>query len=231
MKYPIDVLPEAIVFDMDGTLVDSERLQLQCFMETTGKYGFDAREELYLQCIGATGAVARTILVDAYGAEFPLAEVLADWRVRYEELLASNALQLKAGARLMLEMATNHGIPCALATQTRRPLTEKKLRLTGVLDYFDTLVTGDEVRRGKPDPEHYLVAAERLGLAPAACWALEDSENGVRSALSAGCRVYQIPDLVPVSESVSHLGQTVLSSLVEVVAILERAINATTGSR
>ena len=106
----------------------------------------------------------------------------------------------------------------------------KKLRLTGVLDYFDTLVTGDEVRRGKPDPEHYVVAAARLGVAPETCWALEDSENGVRSALSAGCRVYQIPDLVPVSASVSHLGQTVLSSLVDVVEILERAIKAATGS-
>ena len=71
MNYPIDVLPQAIVFDMDGTLVDSERLQLQCFMETTGKYGFDAREELYLQCIGATGAVARTILCLLYTSPSP----------------------------------------------------------------------------------------------------------------------------------------------------------------
>ena len=80
MKQPIAALPQAIIFDMDGTLIESERLQLQCFMETTKKYGFEAREELYLQCIGATGAVARNILVDAYGPEFPLKEVLSDWR-------------------------------------------------------------------------------------------------------------------------------------------------------
>ena len=180
MKQPIAALPQAIIFDLEGTLIDSERLQLLCFMETTRKYGFEAREELYPKCIGATGAVARNILVDAYGPEFPLKEVLSDWRERYEELLASGALQLKEGARLMLETATSQGIPCALATQTRRVLTEKKLQLTGVLDYFDALVTGDDVQRGKPDPEHYMVADAKLGAEPEACWELEDSENGVR---------------------------------------------------
>tara|TARA_B100000586_G_scaffold35608_1_gene22886 strand:+ start:1155 stop:1853 length:699 start_codon:yes stop_codon:yes gene_type:complete len=231
VKQPIYVLPQAIVFDMDGTLIDSERLQLQCFMEMTEKYGYEARDEIYLQCIGATGAVARNILVDAYGPQFPLQEVLTDWRERYEELLASGALQLKEGARLMLETATSQGIPCALATQTRRVLTEKKLQLTGVLDYFDALVTGDDVQRGKPDPEHYIVAAAKLGAEPEACWALEDSENGVRSALSAGCVVYQIPDLVPVSATYTNLGQTILNSLVEVAEILEIAIAATIVSR
>jgi len=223
--------PKAIVFDMDGTLIDSERLQLQCFMETTRKYGFEAREELYLQCIGATGAVARNILVDAYGPQFPLQEVLSDWRERYEELLASGELRLKEGARPLLEIAAAHGVPCALATQTRRVLTERKLRLTGVFHYFDALVTGDDVRTGKPDPEHYVVAAAKLAVSPAACWALEDSENGVRSAIGAGCEVYQIPDLVPVSESVTHLGQTILNSLDEVAEILDAAIAAAKGDR
>jgi len=175
--------------------------------------------------------VARNILVDAYGPEFPLKEVLSDWRERYEELLASGALQLKEGARRLLEQVTAQGLPCALATQTRRALTEKKLRLTGVFDYFDALVTGDEVRMGKPDPEHYVVAAAKLMKLPTACWALEDSENGVRSALGAGCEVYQIPDLVPVSETVAHLGQTILNSLDEVAEILDGAIAAAKGDR
>ncbi len=222
-------VPKAIVFDMDGTLIDSERLQLQCFMETTRKYGFEAREELYLQCIGATGAVARNILVDAYGPQFPLQEVLSDWRERYDELLASGELRLKEGARPLLETATTHGIPCALATQTRRVLAERKLRLTGVLNYFEALVTGDDVRRGKPDPEHYMIAVAKLGVIPRECWALEDSENGVRSALGAGCVVFQIPDLAPVSAPLTTLGQTILNSLVDVADILENAVARTMG--
>ena len=166
MNQPTFAVPKAIVFDMDGTLIDSERLQLQCFMEVTRQYGYEARKELYLQCIGATGAMARKILAEAYGPQFPLENILTDWRERYDELLASGELRLKEGARPLLETATTHGIPCALATQTRRVLAERKLRLTGVLNYFEALVTGDDVRRGKPDPEHYMIAVAKLGVIP-----------------------------------------------------------------
>ena len=209
---------------MDGTLIDSERLQLQCFMEVTRNYGYEAREHLYLQCIGATGTTTRRILTEAYGPKFPLQKILNDWRRRYEGLLAAGELQLKEGARSLLELASAHGLRCALATQTDRALTERKLRLTGVLRYFDALVTGDDVASGKPDPEHYLIAAAKLDATPAECWALEDSENGVQSAIGAGCVVFHIPDLVPVSRRLGTLGQTVLNSLSEVVEILETAI-------
>ena len=229
VNQPTYAVPKAIVFDMDGTLIDSERLQLQCFMEVTRKYGYEARKELYLQCIGATGATARKILAEAYGPQFPLQKVLTDWRERYDELLASGELRLKEGARPLLEMVTALGLPCALATQTRRVLTERKLRLTGVHNYFDALVTGDDVRIGKPDPEHYLIAVAKLGVTPRECWALEDSENGVRSALGAGCGVFQIPDLVPVSVPLTTLGQTILNSLAEVADILEKAVATTIG--
>ena len=118
-------------------------------------------------------------------------------------------------------------MPCALATSTQGPLAETKLTLAGLHEYFVARVTGDLVRRGKPHPEPYLAAAARLGLEAHECWALEDSENGVRSAMAAGCQTIQVPDLVAPSETVRALGHDIVESLLDVLSRLEKANRAT----
>ena len=124
------------------------------------------------------------------------------------------------GAVALLDHLRDLSIPMALATSTRRPTTELKLVGAGLDSYFCPMICGEETPRGKPHPDPYLAAADVLHLAPAQCWALEDSENGVRAALSAGCVVFQIPDLVAPSAEMRALGHVIKTSLLDVLALL-----------
>ena len=129
---------------------------------------------------------------------------------------------MKTGARELLRFIERRGIPAALVTSTRRSTAEEKLERNQLLDHFQFLVCGGEAPRGKPEPDPYLFAASGLAINPAACWALEDSANGVRAAHSAGCTVYQVPDLVPPSPEIRELGHRIVDSLHDVLAALER---------
>jgi HAD superfamily hydrolase (TIGR01509 family) len=214
-------VPAGLVFDMDGLLLDSERLALEAFVAACRRCGVEPDVAHYLPCIGTTHASTLAILRQGYGAEFPLDDVVVEWSRIYGARVHDEPVPLKPGARDALECVTAAGIPVAVATSTARATAEHKLGLAGLSAYVLHVVGGDEVARGKPDPAPYLEAARRLGRPPQRCWAVEDSDNGVRSAHAAGLQVIQVPDLVPPGSEVRRLGHPILGSLRDFVELFQ----------
>lgn len=213
--------PQAVVFDMDGLLLDSERLCMEIFSEVVTEHGFTFDREVYARCIGTTRTGTRAVLRAGFGDDFPLDAIEHAWMERYESKVLSAPVPVKAGARELLEALADRGVPCGLATSTRRELAVRKLELADLARYFAVRVTGDEVRSGKPDPEPYLLALSRLGAQGPGSWALEDSDNGVRAAHAAGLHVLQVPDLTPPAAAVRALGHRIVDSLHAVRALLD----------
>jgi HAD superfamily hydrolase (TIGR01509 family) len=210
MKY------DAVIFDMDGLLLDTERLALLAFTEACAVLKVNVDKTVYMQCIGTTEARTRNILTNALGDAFPYDELARLWSERYKTEAIEKPVALKEGARELLERIHAESLPMALATSTDYDKAVVKLKNTELFEFFDIVVTGDQVKEGKPHPETYIKAAEGLGQAPKNCLAVEDSDNGVRSAYAAGMAVIQIPDLVEPAADVRSLRHLILRSLRDV---------------
>ncbi len=211
---------------MDGLLLDSERLAMAAFERAIVAHGFPFEREAYLRCVGTRDEGTRQILIEHYGPELPYDAIVATWSERYHGHVMHRPVDRRPGAEEILELAAAARLPMALATSTRRAITVRKLELAGLDRYFRFVICGDQVRSGKPDPEPYQRAAAGLGLAPSACWAFEDSTNGVRSARGAGVPVIQIPDLVAPE---AELANAVLPSLRDAAALLAAALARSRG--
>jgi len=207
---------EAIVFDMDGLLLDSERIVLDAFLLVCEHFELGDRTELLKQCIGTNRDYTRARMTESFGSGVDFNEFQNMWTLKHEEIVGDDAMPLMDGARELLDLIQQLDIPRAVATSTRSAQALDRLEKADLLHYFEFVVGGDQVTNSKPDPEIYLAATQKLGCNPTSCLAFEDSENGVRAALGAGLRVIQVPDLVAPSANVRALGHTILASLRDV---------------
>lgn len=214
--------PDAALFDMDGLLLDSERLSMQSFFETSRRHGLDEQPELFHRVIGSNEQALVAILREALGDRLDVAAFRSDWLSLYHDVVHQEPVPLMAGVVELLDWLKEQGIKRAVATSSATSLAHSKLSRSGILDYFDVLIGGDQVQQSKPDPEIYIKASQALGVAPATSIGLEDSSNGVRSAVAAGLYVIQVPDLVPPSAELLELGHEVCSDLHEVLALLKQ---------
>lgn len=206
---------------MDGLLLDTERLCMEAFFEACRQHDVAPRREVYLKCIGTRGEMTRQILAEGHGDDFPIDAVTETWWALYGDHVLHRPVDRKPGAVELLEHLRAARVPLALATSSRTATAARKLALSGLDEFFEHVVGGDQVTNGKPHPEPYLTAASRLGVDTANCWAVEDSEHGVRAALAAGCFVVQVPDLVAPSEALLELGHEVVEHLGEVITLME----------
>jgi HAD superfamily hydrolase (TIGR01509 family) len=203
---------KAVIFDMDGTLLDTESVFRTIVYEVCTELGFEMTEAVHLSMVGGSHERTNQLLVEAYGVTFPYA--LFDERCRVIMRERSHAgVPVKLGAREFVSELHERGVPLAVATSSRNPHAQHHLGAVGLLDLFDTVVTRDDVRNPKPHPEPYLLAAERLGVDPLQCLAIEDSFAGVRAAHAAGMQTIMVPDLVHPSEEIRALGIGVMESL------------------
>ncbi|MGA8808790.1 MAG: HAD family phosphatase [Thermoanaerobaculia bacterium] len=210
--------PHAVIFDMDGLLLDSEPLYRVTWQTAAADLGFPIDDVLYERFVGRGNSEAEQILREHFGDALPLDAFHKRWRRDWDERLAASPLARKPGAVELLDVLERRGIPKALATSSPRLLA---LRCLGDLaSRFAALAFGDEVSHSKPAPDLFLLAANRLGIEPANCLVLEDSEAGVRAARAAGMDVIMVPDLVPPSEEVASMATRVCETLDEVVANL-----------
>jgi HAD superfamily hydrolase (TIGR01509 family) len=216
--------PAAVIFDMDGLMLDSERAIIGCLAEAARELGHDLPEVLWLSMVGHSEAVCRHLLDEAVG-EAQRERVLQRSHVLYDAVVAAGVPH-RPGILALLDFLQVRGIPRAVATSTRRPLALKKLEASGLLPRFDAVCTSSDVEHPKPAPDVYLLAARSLGVDPMQCLVLEDSPTSVRAALAAGMYPIQIPDLLEPVDSVRALGHVILRSLDEARAVLERRLAA-----
>ena len=216
-----DLPPAAVIFDMDGLLLDSETLSMEALIHAGRELGADMPETFCRSMIGLALDRCRIMIVDRCGPGFPLDRYVALHAERLDAFVAAGRLVLKRGALELLDALDRLRLPRAIATSSGRPRTMHHLGLVGIAQRFDAIVTRDEVRHGKPHPEPFLTAAALLGVPPADCLALEDSHNGVRAAHAAGMRVVMVPDLLAPNDDMREKAHRIEASLHDVAGFLE----------
>ncbi|MFC2021066.1 HAD family hydrolase [Chloroflexota bacterium] len=211
---------QAVIFDMDGLLIDSERIALSTFVEACRENKFEPDINVYNKCIGTTSYKTKEILLNGYGNEFPFETISELWEKKYHDEVLNKPVPLKTGVLSLLQHLEKEGVKKAVVTSTDQELALRKLTNAQIVPFFDFVLGGDQILHGKPNPEIYLTACRKLGEEPTNCLAFEDSDNGVLAAYEAGLTVIQVPDLVEPSEKVKALGHKIVKSLDEVTSIL-----------
>jgi len=190
----------AVLLDMDGTLLDTERVYFDSLVTALHAFGYtDDVESLCHAMVGLPGPECEAMLYTRYGDSFPLAEVNKAFITRRDEMFEAT-LPLKSGAVELLDALADSRCPMAIVTSSSRRTADAHLTLAGIRDRFDTILTRDNVTRGKPSPDLYLLAASTLGVHPEFCVAVEDSNHGVTAAHAAGTITIMVPDMVPPTE-------------------------------
>ncbi len=218
-------LPDAVIFDMDGLMLDSERAITACFAQAAIELGEQIPADYWLGMVGKGDAACQRILGERIGQARTTA-LIERCRTLYEEVVAAG-LPHRPGIIPLLEWLAAQGLPRAVATSTRRPLALRKLEMADLLWRFDAVCTSSDVLHPKPAPDIYLLAASTLGIEPARCLVLEDSPTGVRAALAAGMSVIQVPDLLVPDADVRALGHRIVDSLATAQQLLAASLAAT----
>lgn len=211
-----------VVFDMDGVIFDTEALCRQAWQMAGKEEGISTEEidRLLKLCIGSNQQHMTEVLKKELGADFPVQRFLLETKEQVQTL-ADSHLPLKKGAREILEWLRTQQATVGLASSTERRIIEKYLRISGLTDYFQAIVGGDQVTHSKPHGEIYQKACTALGVDPAQTYGVEDSYNGVRSASNAGLRTIMVPDLLPPTEEMRRLACTVETDLLAVKAYIQ----------
>ena len=212
-------MPKAVVFDMDGVLIDTETLYRDSFLAASQDGGHDLPVELYQRVCGSPWDVISGTLIAEHGADFPM-DAFRDAWLRHLAVSMAGGVELKAGVVKMLDLLDDLKLPRAIATSSRHESVNRHLGPHNLLARFDHIVAREDYTQPKPSPMPYLTAAQRLGVDPAECLALEDSYHGVQSASSAGMMTVMVPDVAPATERMRETCVAICSGLSEVAALL-----------
>jgi HAD superfamily hydrolase (TIGR01509 family) len=208
-----------ILFDMDGLLIDSERLSYESFCSTASTYDVSVTMEDYRQMIGLNHVTGLGILADILPDSIDPAVFKDDWLLAYRALFKDD-VPLKDGAYPLLAHLHEIDMPVAVATSSSGSRARTTLEKVGLWQFIQHLTGGDEVANGKPAPDVYLDAATKLGINPQDCVAFEDSENGTNAAIAAGIRVIQVPDLAPAMRPANPPHHQIASNLLAGAALI-----------
>ncbi|CAN5358635.1 HAD family phosphatase [soil metagenome] len=190
---------EAVIFDMDGTLIDSESVHIAGMQDAARTLGLALPLDLCHAMVGVPSHECNVMLQEHYGLGFDLAVFRGHFSKSVQRQM-SERVPMKPGAVELLDVLRDRGLPLAIATSAGRATAERNLGRAGLLDRFVTLATRDDVEHPKPAPDLYLEAARRLGVAPERCVAFEDSSIGIIAAHAAGMRAVMVLDILPPTE-------------------------------
>ena len=218
MSFPRVV--QAVVFDMDGLLLDTETVYRAAMVEAGGAFGIPMTGEIYASMVGKTSPESAVMLTQLFGADFPVQDYFA--RVWTDvELLLEAEVRLKAGVMEILDHLDALGMPRAIATSNSHQSVNRYLGRFDLVRRFHTVVANTDVERHKPHPDPYLEAARRLNVHPSMCVALEDSHPGVRAAHAAGMMTVMVPDILDPNEEMHDKCIHVAESLHKVLELLK----------
>ena len=208
---------QAVVFDMDGVIFDTERLVIEFWKEVAKKHNIPNVEHTCIQCLGTNRVRTREIFLENYGADFPFDPYRAEVTELFNTHYKGVPLPTKPGVRELLSYLQEQDIKVGLASSTAQHLVRDEIGTAGLLPYFQTLVGGDMVEHSKPAPDIFLKACEILNADPTKSIAIEDSFNGIRSAHCAGMTPIMVPDQVQPTDEIRALAFHVMPSLLDVL--------------
>lgn len=213
----------AVIFDMDGLLLDTEKLLVRFWVQAANEAGYPMTREHALSLRSLHRSFAVPYLREQFGESFDYKSVRTRRMELMSEYLSREPLELKSGAKELLSYLNEAGIPAAVCTATDYERAENYLSRADIFGYFDKIVCATMVERGKPAPDVYLYAVRELGLSPVECMALEDSPNGIRSAAAAGCVTVMVPDLTQPDEELCGMISAKADSLRDVIEIINNS--------
>ncbi|MCC7009003.1 MAG: HAD family phosphatase [Acidobacteria bacterium] len=222
-------MPEAVILDMDGLMLDTEAISRRVWREAAQDLGLVWTDEIAARLVGRPEAATRVLLEEHFNDG--VAALLAHAQSRYRQALETEGVPKKAGLDDLLAWLRLHDVPRAVATSTARALAEYKLARAGIRGAFDVVVCGDEIACGKPAPDIFLHAAVRLGVEPGHCVVLEDSGPGIAAAAAAGMVPVLVPDSAEPAPETSALAAHVVGSLHEAARLLEQILRVPSLSR
>mgnify|MGYP000871338714 FL=1 len=208
---------QAVVFDLDGVIFDTERLVIEFWKEVAKKHNIPNVEHTCIQCLGTNRVRTREIFLENYGADFPFDPYRAEVTELFNTHYKGVPLPTKPGVRELLSYLQEQDIKVGLASSTAQHLVRDEIGTAGLLPYFQTLVCGDMVEHSKPAPDIFLKACEILNADPTKSIAIEDSFNGIRSAHCAGMTPIMVPDQVQPTDEIRALAFHVMPSLLDVL--------------
>lgn len=214
-------MTKAVVFDMDGVIFDTERAVIEAWQEVIGDYGIQDIVPYCMDCLGATAVRCKELFFERFGDGLPYDEMRVRRKQIIRERFAKNEIDIKPGVEEMLKTLKEKGIKVALASSTNGDEVRAELAITGLIEYFDEIVTGDMVSNSKPAPDIFLKACEKLGVTPEESIGIEDSFNGIRSCHAAGLYTIMIPDLKQPDEEIRALADVVLPDMFEAMKLIE----------
>ena len=208
-----------IIFDKDGTLLDTEPIFKRAWVEVGEQWGLEGIEEMYPSIMGNNGE----FIVQKLYAAYPDRDCQAYYNERMDRVttLMEGEIPLMAGCREILDFARKNGISVAVATSSTRERAEKNLKKLDLWDYFDAVVTGDMVKKSKPEPDIFLEAASRIGARKDECIVCEDSYNGLLAAKASGMRPIFIPDMLMPNEETDKLAYKTCRDLFELMELIQ----------
>ncbi len=215
---------QGIIFDMDGTLLDTERILVQCWIKSAALYGFSMEKQHALNIRSLQYRFAERYLKRVFGKSFDYAAIRQTRKRLFAEELDKNGIPVKQGVLPFLQFCQAQNLPTVVATATAKENAIQYLEKGGILPYFTEIIGGDQMAVGKPFPDIYLDAAKAINCTPSYCMALEDAPNGVLSAFYAGCKVVMVPDLSQPDEMLQPFLFSIQPDLEHVIPILEEAL-------
>ena len=214
-------MKKAVIFDMDGLMIDSERVTYNEYVKKLHLLGHDDfTEEIYKNCLGKNKQGICQVFIDHYGEDFPMEEVWDDVHVWIDESLRKHVPK-KKGLDELLEYLKENNYKTIVATSSGRKRVDEILNNANIVDYFDDSICGDEVSKGKPNPEIFLTACQKLGVKPEEALVLEDSEAGILAAYDGHIDVICVPDMKYPEEEFASKTTDIVNSLEDVITYLE----------
>lgn len=212
---------EAIIFDMDGVLIDSERISFKCYQEVFKDYTYEIDEKSYVKFIGRNVDGIKEVMQEEYGSDFPFDEIYKKKVKLAIEFTDKNGVKIKPGVHELLDYLKKENYKIAVATSTRRQRALQLLEEAKIKEKVNFVVCGDEVENSKPDPEIFLKAAKGLGVEPEKCIVIEDSDAGITAAHAAKMTGIHVPDMKQLEKETTKLAFKVCGGLDKIKEYLE----------
>ena len=212
---------DAIIFDMDGVLIDSERISFKCFQEVFKEHNYKMDEIFYLRLIGRNVKSIKAIMEEEYGTDFPFDTIYKKKSNLALEITDKNGVIIKPGVHELLDYLNKENYKIAVATSTRRERALQLLEEAKIKDKVNYVICGDQVENSKPNPEIFLKAAKGLNVSPEKCIVIEDSDAGITAAHAAKMIGIHVPDMKLLDDDIKKLAFKICDNLADVKNYLE----------